>query len=165
MNNTKRRLPGTAISKAKSKEFLHLATTHYYLPLATVAEFLGVSEHTVRTWIKEGVIIGTRLHSTSWNVSVASLRNYMIRREMFVPGFNCPDLPDWSPEKYDVIPRDAALDDLDENQSAAVLLKIAHVFNDKTDKSCKRKLKEIVATINRSLTVVALHKRKKISDE
>lgn len=150
------------LDKKRAREFSELAGKNYYLPAVLIAEFLNVSEQTVRDWINRGDIIGSKLNTSTWQVSVASLKNFMLRKNMFIPGFNCPDIPDWSPETYDIIPREASLDLLNEKQSAAVLIKIAEIFNDKSIVTHSRRLKDLVNVINQSLTAVALHKGKKV---
>ncbi len=150
------------LDKKRSREFAEIAGKNYYLPAILVSEFLNVSDQTVRDWINRGDIVGSKLNTNTWQVSVASLKNFMLRKNMFIPGFNCPDIPDWSPETYDVIPREASLDLLNEKQSAAVLMKIAEVFNDKSIVSHSRRLKDLVNVINQSLTAVALHRGKKV---
>ena len=146
-----------AYSKEGAKPYLPVLAKHHYVPIALVAEFLGATEQSVRNWISRGELAGANLAS-GWSVSTASLRNMLVRKSLMVPGFNCPDIKDWTPEMFDMIPRDASLEKITETQAAAVLLKVARSFNGSFSTN-RLKLQEVVTTINRSLAAIALAQR------
>lgn len=158
-------LKAAAFSKERAAQFLPELLGNYYVPSIRVAEFLGVTDQAVRNWVRTGELAGAKLKANEISISTSSLRNYLLRRGVFVPGFNCPEIQDWSPEVYDVIPRDGQVDTLTETQATAVLVKIAKVFNGRVGKSNKFKLKEIITVINTSLTSVAAAKAKKVGNK